>query len=364
MKKNILLTGVTGLLGRYILREIIENEDSTVYLLIRGNNLRHSENRFLNIVKNLWGGEINKIKNRIQILNGSIEDSMFCLDKKVFNILRDKITEVFHGAAATGFNLSLENARKTNVSGTENIMNFAVKCKNIQKVNYVSTMFIKGKSTGVFMETDSLHNIKDFGFNNYYEQSKYEAETVVEKYKRNILDLSIFRPSIIVGEYLTGKTSSFKMFYEPLRFFSKGFFKDAPANIKSMHNVIPVDVAARSIYLLSRNGKKSKIYHVVSPNDMAFGEFISLAGSFFRFTLPHFTPDPSFNYRLLTFIQKRMIEPFIPYLNYQIIFNGDLTINELKSEGFRLPYITSEYLTRIFEFCNKVGFVKKNENKQ
>ncbi len=55
----------------------------------------------------------------------------------------------------------------------------------------------------------------EYGFFTDYEHSKYEGELLVQNAK-NEFPVSVFRPSMIVGDSQTGAIKTFNTFYFPL----------------------------------------------------------------------------------------------------------------------------------------------------
>ena len=71
-------------------------------------------------------------------------------------------------------------------------------------------------------------------FHNTYEQTKAEAEALVQKaIAEHGLRATLFRPSIIVGDSRTGETSSFKVMYWPLKIFHAGSSRLCPLRARA-----------------------------------------------------------------------------------------------------------------------------------
>src|SRR5207249_2624688 len=126
------------------------------------------------------------------------------------------VSEIYHSAACTRFDQKLEQARRINLKGTENVLNFARRARqsgNFMRLHHVSTAYIAGNRTGVIKEDDL-----DYGqdFFNTYEQSKYETELMLERARAEV-PITIYRPSIIVGDSRTGRTLHFFVLYEPMK---------------------------------------------------------------------------------------------------------------------------------------------------
>ena len=54
-----------------------------------------------------------------------------------------------------------------------------------------------------------------------------EAEKLAQE-RSKTQPIAIFRPSIIVGDSVTGRTSSFKVLYWPLKIYGRGLWRIVP----------------------------------------------------------------------------------------------------------------------------------------
>src|SRR5207247_6389267 len=100
--------------------------------------------------------------------------------------------------------VSRDAGMRVNVDGTRHVLDFAERCPSLQRFHYVSTCYVSGRHHGVFGEDDL-----DVGqrFNNFYEETKFLAE--VEVRRRSGLPVTIYRPSVVVGDSRTGETQKF-----------------------------------------------------------------------------------------------------------------------------------------------------------
>ncbi|MDD3375297.1 MAG: SDR family oxidoreductase [Candidatus Omnitrophica bacterium] len=356
-KKNILLTGATGFLGKYLLKLfLLDKGINVVYLLIRGSNQETSIARAQKVLKTISCASSLREK-KVIVVSGDISKKKLGLTGSEYGELCKKINSIYHSAALTGFSIDSKMAKMANVFGTKNLLDFCSDCLNLSKFNYIGTAFIAGNKVGSFSEDDFDCGQK---FNNHYEQSKFEAESIVRKnFKNEKFFISIFRPSIILGDFCTGGTTNFKMFYEPLYLFSKGIFNSVPANVRCSQNIVPVDLVAKGIFLLAESEKKNAVYHVVNPTNVRAGDFVDLAARFFGYTNPEFIPIEKFNMKELTPVQYKLIQPFLSYFNYKATFLSDKTQKALKDYKFEYPKIDNDYYLRLFNYCANVGFIKK-----
>ena len=84
-----------------------------------------------------------------------------------------------------------------------------------------------------------------------------------------------------------------------------------------------MDEVSEAIYLIANDDEADKrIYHIVHPNEVNLGYFINSASDFFGFRKPELIPSKDFDMGSLTPVQKKIIEPYIPYFNYETKFEA------------------------------------------
>jgi long-chain acyl-CoA synthetase len=368
--KHILITGATGFLGADIMKRILsDTKDDKVYIIARDKNGTSAQKRvakildgdtFLNsskvVSRKVSPSSEKRPQQRIEIFEGDISESNLGLDKESFGHLADEIDEIYHCAAITDLTYPLDEIRKVNVKGTENILNLALKAKKLKKVFHISTAYIVGTKKCIFKESDL--NIGQ-SFNNTYEQSKYEAELLVNEYRKRGVNITVFRPSIITGNSKTGETSNFKMFYKPLHFLSEEIFTEIPTSGNTSNNFVPIDKVAEAIYLIASDKEANgQAYHITNTKEVNLDYFVTSASEFFGFKKPHYVLLKDFDINSLTPVQRKIIEPYIPYFNYETKFDASSANKILKKYNFSFPDYDRTHLNRIFEYCVTSGFIK------
>lgn len=268
----IFVTGASGFLGRELLERLLSNRKSSkICVLFRETPQQSASEKLQNLLQGILGHSLAKqCLSRVEIVPGDLCLENFGLGETAFTALASEVTAIYHCAASTALGQSLDDARKTNVFGTTQIMKLA-KLANQQKgsadqqratqfqLNYLSTAYVAG-DTEQIVRPNELRLGQTF--KNYYEQSKAEAEFIVRSQWSSI-PTCIFRPSVIVGNSITGKTSHFHVFYIPAKFFVKGLFQALPARPNIPFDVVPVDYVADAIVALSNHAfSHGKCYHL------------------------------------------------------------------------------------------------------
>ena len=187
---------------------------------------------------------------------GDICEPDFGLGRESFRSLSHEIDTIYHSAATTDLASELRTARRSNVGGTERVLEFARLASESNtefRLHHISTAFVAG-NTEKIVQANELDLSRDF--RNAYEQSKAEAESLVRGFaeKNNV---TIYRPSVIVGDSVTGKTTAFKVIYVPLRLVINGLLTSLPAKPLAPFDVVPIDYVADAIVRISHMAEAS-----------------------------------------------------------------------------------------------------------
>lgn len=265
MKETILITGACGMLGRELVPLFIKNTECNLIILIHEKGKGLDKNR---ILKNIFKIPLKHTSlERIQILAGDITSSNLGISDKHLNALYKEITAIMHTAASTRFDLPLAEARKINVLGTKNVLDFALKCTNVGKLGFISTVYISGKRTGKLNEDAWEHTE---GFVNSYEQTKYEAEQLMKKYK-NKLPISTYRLSTIIGDSKSGVVNHFTAPHQALRIMYLGLAAMIPGTQNYIVDLIPSDYTALIIFnLFNSHFKQNQIFHITAGKNKSY----------------------------------------------------------------------------------------------
>jgi nucleoside-diphosphate-sugar epimerase len=256
----------------------------------------------------------------------------------------------------------LQAARVINVDGTRRMLEFAERCHargGLRRFSYISTAFVSGEHAGCFSEDDL-----DVGqlFRNTYEQSKFEAESLVDR-SRGHLPITVLRPSIIVGERDSGWTASFNVLYWPLRAFSRGSYAALPARRDAPVDVVPVDYVADATFVLSQApAAEDATFHLTAGAHVStVGELVELATAFFGRQPPRLI-EPSLYLRLMHPLlvrgardersrrALRRSEIFFPYFAMRVAYDDRRSRVALRGSGIATTPLRT-YFVRLVEFA-------------
>ncbi len=194
-----LLTGATGFLGSRLLLGLLTTRERHVTVLGRG---AASELRFrvLAILEGLAGGGIGaRARSRLRCVGGDVTRPWLGLAPAVYGRLAREAESVWHCAGDIALTGERERLFRTNVHGTERVLEFVEATPPGCRLVHMSTVAVAGgRRRGVVAEEDLTDA---FGFETHYDESKYRAETLVRDWARRLgRSVVVLRPGIIASE--------------------------------------------------------------------------------------------------------------------------------------------------------------------
>ena len=290
--KTVLLTGANGFIATQIARNLLHDDEVTILALVRASDTIAAHSK---LAREWWDYPelINLLGTRIQAIHGNVCQPNLGLDKKGYMNIAKKTTHIIHTAADWRL-LPLDELRKTNVQGTANVIAFAKEANKhhqIERLSHISTAYVAGAATGTIQEDQMTDQ---YGFFTDYERSKYEGEQLVEAVKED-LPVSIFRPSMVIGDSETGAIKTFNTFYFPLRLYLTGKMRFMPVSRSLTINVVPVDYVAKVIAQLTFEPKAvGQTFHVIAPYESLprLGELMDFVQKWAKTELSCKLPSP------------------------------------------------------------------------
>ena len=165
--KKIFFIGGTGFVGKVTLSMLLHNfpDIGKVYTTVRARDEKESKTRFWTSIvtsptfdplREKYGeGFDDFIKSKVVPVNGDVGNEFLGLDEKQAKKIMRDTDVIINGAGNVTFNPPLESALRTNVVGSNNIIQMARMMKKPRLV-HVSTCFVAGKRSGAIWENEPV----------------------------------------------------------------------------------------------------------------------------------------------------------------------------------------------------------------
>ncbi|HRP56444.1 NAD-dependent epimerase/dehydratase family protein [Agriterribacter sp.] len=234
----IFVTGGTGLLGSYLLRELVA----------RGKK-----------VTALYRNEIPQTgySNQVHWIQGDIHDIVLLEEIML------QAKQVYHCAATVSFNPKKKyELLKVNAEGTANIVNAALRT-GIQKLVHVSSVSAMGRKRDGMQVTEET-KWEEESNNSNYGRSKYFAELEVWRGISEGLNAVIVNPTFILGagNWETGSAAMFKKAWKQFPWYTEGVsgFVDAADVAKAMILLMESNVSNERFIISAENWPFKKVF--------------------------------------------------------------------------------------------------------
>ena len=279
--QNVLLSGVTGFLGAFLLSELLEQTNAHVFCMVRETSEARGMRRLVGNMRKykLWKFEYTP---RLTVVISDLSGKHMGIAPDIYKSLCNAIDVVFMNAAAMNFNTAYEDHRIPNVQGTKEFIKFA--STGVWKYLFTTS------SLGVFLFPQQLQDADNSStgrrvcteaeffddpmlIESGYGQSKWASERLV----RQALDVlpggAIFRPARVSGRGSDGVGPTDDIFASILRGIHRlGCYPD----MDFPFDLVPVDFCAKSMIEITlkicnaRDHTPDMVYHLYNTDTLPF----------------------------------------------------------------------------------------------
>ncbi len=241
----ILVTGGTGFVGAHVLYELLKTGEKVKALKRANSSIDLTEKIF-----SYYSLDDKQLLSRIEWVTGDVNDILSLNDAMA------DIKQIYHCAAIVSFEPDeKENMFRTNVNGTANMVNVAIK-HAVEKFCYVSSIAAIGRTEHNDLITEETA-WKSSDRNSNYAKTKYAAEREVWRGIEEGLAAVIVNPSIILGpgDWESGSSKIFQTLWKGNKFYTKGVngFVDVRDVAQIMTKLMKSSVANQRFILSSEN---------------------------------------------------------------------------------------------------------------
>ncbi len=364
-----LLTGATGLLGSFLLRDFLA-AGLRVAVLVRPNKLENARQRIETIMAR-WDKQASRTLPRPIILQGSLQNDRFDLDNEQLHWVTENCDAIVQNAASVTYHGQRpdEEPWRSNVGGTANALEFCRRT-DIRHYHHVSTSYVCGKREGRVYESEVDEGQE---LNTDYERSKLEGELMVRA-ADHIASPTIYRAAIIIGDSRTGYTPTFHGFYVPLKLVHAMFrhimrdelevgplLEAIQTQGHERKNLVPVDwISQVMTHVIMHPEHHGKTYHLAPDKPVTANQMRdAMVQAFSTYADPLASADH--NDSSWSFDQEEFVNYFRDQMKiYESYWKDDpefdLSNTHRAAPHLPCPEVTEEMLVRLCKYAIESNF--------
>jgi long-chain acyl-CoA synthetase len=359
----IFLTGATGYIGAHVAANLLERNDATLNLLVRGRDAHDAELRLWNAMQlhMPFPKFYEYLQSKIRIFRGDLTDPQFGLDRDGYERLVHMTDSIIHCAASLN-RKSEKSCMNVNLRGTLEVVQLARRSQyyhGLRRFSNVSTVAVAGKRSHEVVTEDRSIEWDRSDYDPYARTKKF-CEHMVRELLPDV-PLTIFRPSIVLGDSRYPETTQFDM----VRSFV--FLAGLPVLPFRPHDkidIVNVDFVADAISTLHMKADPlHDTYHLSSGNDsQTFQELTKALAAEQNTRSPLFMPvlEGSFSSVVHALANGKgraghgaaLMKVFLPYLTWNTVFDNTRATTELGKK----PVPFSQYSFPLLRFSRQHNF--------
>ncbi|MFL6075228.1 MAG: non-ribosomal peptide synthetase [Mycobacteriales bacterium] len=268
-ERRVLLTGATGFLGSFLLRELLDRTGAEVYCLVRADDVTRAAERVRASLSRygLWD---ERYRPRIVPVPGDLARPSLGLDGRQFADLASRVDAIYHNGARVNHVEPYQRLRAANVLGTVEVLRLAGtgRVKPVHYVSSVSTVVSRHGDPPVVPEDREV--TPDAVVPVGYVATKWVAEQLMAAATGRGIPTTVYRPGRISGHGTTGACGTDDSFWNFVRAcVVLRAVPELPADFAV--DLVPVDHVVRALVRLARQPTAGP-YHLVGPHPVPFAD--------------------------------------------------------------------------------------------
>ncbi|THH30195.1 hypothetical protein EUX98_g3976 [Antrodiella citrinella] len=290
---TVFLTGATGFLGAFILRDLLNRGERVqkVICLVRASSSDKALDRLRDtaVGRGVWNEDWMKT-DRLEVIRGDLDQDLFGLDQASWTRVAEEADVIIHNGALVHWVYPYEKLRSANVLGTLTAITlasigkpkffvFVSSTSALDTEHYVrlsDSLSSDSENAGGVPESDDLEGART-SLKTGYGQSKWVSEKLLFEAGRRGLKGHIVRPGYVVGDSQSGVTNTDDFVWRLVKgCIQLGLIPD----INNTINLVPVDHVAMSTALaavspLSSPRDQLSVLHVAAEPRPTFNILLS-----------------------------------------------------------------------------------------
>ncbi|WP_274918736.1 non-ribosomal peptide synthetase [Streptomyces sp. WZ-12] len=367
-----LLTGASGFLGAFLLRDLLESTQAPVDCLVRARDTAEGARRLRSGLERygLWQEHYGEL---IRPLPGDLSAPGLGLSDREHQALRKRVGAVYHNGARVNFAAPYTELRAANVTGTEELLRIAA-ASEFGGMHYISTTGVyaphtaDGQPRTEASAIGPVHELPDG-----YAQSKWVAEELVRIARSRGIPVTVYRPARISGATRTGACQDRDLLWQ----YIKGCLQAqaVPEGADESTDWIPVDYVSAAVVALANHqqtmgnpaGQAPTAFHLTHPAppmlSQVFRAAVALGHPVRPVPLDHWRklvadqPDNAAQLFLGAGSQQAADETAAGAARARRTFDSSATHRAAAASGVHLPPLTDDTVRAYLTYFARTGFL-------
>src|SRR6202051_1719549 len=209
----IFLTGSTGYIGAHVAANLLRDHGAALNVLVRARDVHEAEGRLWQALQlHLDFPQFYEyLQTRVRVFRGDLTEPGFGLGRDEYDRLVHTSDSVIHCAASLN-RKSEKSCLNVNLRGTLEVLQLARRAQyyhGLQRFSNVSTVAVAGKRCHEVVSEDQAIEWERSDYDPYARTKKF-CEHMVRELLPDV-PLTIFRPSIVLGDSRYPQTTQFDM---------------------------------------------------------------------------------------------------------------------------------------------------------
>ncbi|PYX00182.1 MAG: hypothetical protein DMG89_05230 [Acidobacteria bacterium] len=359
----IFLTGGTGYIGAHLAANLLDQHGASLNLLVRA---RDQEDAGLRLWQALqlhfeFPRFYEYLQTKVRVFCGDLTEPQFGLSRDDYDRLTHTTDSVIHCAASLN-RKSEKSCLNVNLRGTLEVLLLAQKSNyyhGLRRFSHVSTVAVAGKRQDEVVVEDRAIDWEGSDYDPYARTKKFCEHMI-----RQLLPetpLTIFRPSIVLGDSRYPETTQFEMVKA---FVFLAGLAVLPFRSRDKIDIVNVDFVADAIATLhQKDNPQYDTYHLSSGKDsQTFRQLTASLAAAQNKRGPIFLPflQKPFTAAIDLLAKRRsdlgygasLMKVFMPYLVWNTVFDNRRVTTELG----RKPVPFSQYSYPLLKFSRETNF--------
>jgi L-aminoadipate-semialdehyde dehydrogenase len=301
-KPTIFLTGATGFLGAYLIKDILQRTSRAVRLIAHARSAKDPKAALDRLQRSLQGYGLwhDEWSMRLSCIVGDLSKPQLGIEQYTWQTLSQEVDVVIHNGATVHWVRTYQDMMASNVISTIDAMKLCnegkpklftfVSSTSVLDTDHYVRLSEKQISTGqnAIPEDDDMQGSRT-GLGTGYGQTKWVSEQLVRAAGKRGLQGSVIRPGYILGNSETGVCNTDDFLIRML----KGCIQlSARPRIINTVNAVPVSHVARVVVAAALNPLPGGVHvvHVTGHPRLRMNEYLSSL-EFYGFKVPEVSYD-------------------------------------------------------------------------